>query len=129
METKQVIVNRTKITLLKYNDIWVFPYVTVYQHGGLGSPIAVLLYEYCEKELLYYTDATVNLPNCSRGTGCQHIDTNNNNKGIVEWLVENQFGEPTGNTGISGFCSYPEFDFYKGEKFWEYKKLCEKFKF
>jgi hypothetical protein len=128
METKQVNINGTDITLLKYNKIWVFPLVTEYT-GGLGSPVAILLYKYRKGGFDYYCDVTVNLPHCQRNAGCQFIDTNNNDEKILDWLVQNQFGELTGNTGKSGFCTYPEFNFYKGQKFWEYKKISEKMNF
>lgn len=128
METKQVNIDGTDITLLKYNDVWVFPFITEYT-GGLGSPVAILLYEYMEERLAYYCDITVNLPDCQRSADCQFIDINNNDENILDWLVQNQFGEPTGKTGKSGFCTYPEFNFYKGKKFWECRGINERFDF
>lgn len=60
-----------------------------------------------------YGDLTVNLGyKCA--PGCAFIDTNNN-PGIMEWLIANNLGEPTGRIAQSGFCTYPEFRFYVGE--------------
>lgn len=125
MEAKQVKIKRKEITLLRYNNTWVFPVVTTYQHG-LGSPVALKLYSYQKKEFNYYCSVTINLPDCPRNAGCQFIDTNNNGQEILEWLEEHNFGKRTDREGKSGFCTYPLFDFYKGEKYWEYRRLNEK---
>lgn len=42
---------------------------------------------------------------------CAFIDINNNGSHIVDWLIENNLGKPTGRLGYSGFCVYPEFEF------------------
>lgn len=126
METKEFIIKGVKYTFLRYQDEWVFPVFNIYG-GGLGSPVAMTLYSISRgKRIESYTDVTVNLPNCMRSAGCQFIDTNNNNADIVDWLEEHKFGVRTGKTEQAGFCTYPEFDFYKGEKFWEYRNLPEK---
>ena len=41
------------------------------------------------------------------------IDINNNGDEIVDWLIANGLGEPTGRERMSqsGFCIYPEFEF------------------
>jgi hypothetical protein len=41
----------------------------------------------------------------------QFVDTNNNGEEIVNWLIENNLGTPTGRIGYSGYCQYPEFEF------------------
>lgn len=122
MKTKQVTIDGKELKLIRYKKVWVFPLVTTYQEG-LGSPIAILLQSYHNGGLEYYSDVTVNLDS-ERSAGCQFIDTNNNGDQILDWLEENKFGERTGRTGKSGFCTYPEFNFYKGETFREYKKFC-----
>lgn len=124
MKMKQVKIKGKQVALISYKNIWVFPLITVYQHG-LGSPIAILLYTYKKGELEYYCDVTVNLPECSRKAGCQFIETNKNGEDILAWLQENSFGELTNENGVSGFCTYPLFNFYKGEKYWEYRKINE----
>ncbi len=122
METKEVQINDVKYIFLRYKDEWVFPVFDIYE-SGLGSPIAMFLYSIEDGVVDYYADITVNLPECKRSAGCQFINTNNNDADILDWLEENKFGKRTGKEGHSGFCSYPEFDFYKGEKFWEYRNL------
>ena len=76
-----------------------------------------------------YCDVTVNLPDCPRRAGCQFINTHNNGEAILAWLQENNFGERTYDEGKSGYCTYPLFNFYKGEKYWEYRKINEEFDF
>lgn len=57
-----------------------------------------------------WSDLTVNLGvKCKEN--CAYIDTNNNGNEIIEWLVENKLGVPTGHMRPSGFCVYPEFEF------------------
>jgi hypothetical protein len=120
MKTKTVIIKGREFKLLRYKGEWVFPYISTYE-CGLGSPIAFLLLYLEGDSLELYTDVTVNIPECTRSAGCQFIDTNNNDSGILDWLEENNFGKRTGNTGTSGFCTYPEFNFYAGERFREHK--------
>lgn len=124
MEIKTIIIEGREFNLIRFKNEWVFPFITTYE-CGLGSPIAFMLYYLVGDSLEYYTCVTVNLPECKRSAGCQFIDTNNNDSNILDWLEENKFGEWTNRTGTSGFCTYPEFDFYKGEKFHEYKKMSE----
>lgn len=42
---------------------------------------------------------------------CAFIDTNNNGDSIIDWLIDNNLGKPTGRLGFSGFCMYYEFEF------------------
>lgn len=125
--TKLITFNGQEFKLLRYQDEWVFPMVEYYSHG-LGSPIVLSLHSYNMKENEFepYTDITVNLPDCKRSAGCQFIDTNNNDPSILDWLEKNDFGYHTGKTGQSGFCTFPEFNFYAGKQFMEYKALCDK---
>lgn len=39
------------------------------------------------------------------------VDTNNNGPEIIDFIIENGIGEPTDRIGMSGFCTYPEFQF------------------
>lgn len=58
---------------------------------------------------LPYNDVTVNvgaLPYLESA-----IDTNNNGQGILNFLIENGFGELTGAAIPSGFCVFPVFKF------------------
>lgn len=129
METKEFEIQGKKYDFLRYKDEWVYPVFEAYE-SGLGSPIAMSLYSIDEEaegeiEVELYTDVTTHLPQIKRSAGCQFIDTNNNGADIIDWLEQNKFGERTGNVGSSGFCTYPEFNFYKGENFWKYKKLSD----
>nr|DAE55335.1 MAG TPA: protein of unknown function DUF4313 [Caudoviricetes sp.] len=128
METKEFEFQGKKYDFLRYKNEWVYPVFETYEDGK-GSPIAMSLYSIDKEEggieTDLYTDVTVNLPQCQHSAGCQFIDTNNNGTDIIDWLEQNKFGERTGNVGKSGFCTYPEFNFYKGENFWKYKKLSD----
>ena len=34
---------------------------------------------------------------------------------------------PTGRYAVSGFCKYPEVDFYQSERFMQQKELCDRY--
>ena len=90
---------------------------------GTNHPISFYLDNYAENDNLYvglittedgyaepWSDLTVNLGD-KLPANCAYIDTNNNGQQIVEWLMKNNLGKPTGRYGFSGFCSYPLFEF------------------
>lgn len=57
-----------------------------------------------------WNDLTINLSRkCD--LDCAFIDTNNNGADIMNWLAKNDIAYPTGRTGASGFCVYPEVKF------------------
>lgn len=118
---KTVNINGNQIRLLQYEDKWVFPEIGTYM-CGLGSPISISLLIYQNKTLEVLLSVTVNLPECTRNAGCQFIDTNNN-PNLIKWLIDNNFGILTGNNAKSGYCTYPEFNFYVGKAFREYKTI------
>ncbi len=120
MKTKTITIDGREYTLLRYSDEWVWPCISTYACGR-GNPIYLGLLYLCGGDLGHYMDVTVNLPDCNRRAGCQFIDTNNNGEDILDWLEENGFGKRTGNCGRSGYCAYPEFNFYAGEAFHKYK--------
>lgn len=61
-----------------------------------------------------WSDLTVNLGiKCEEN--CAFIDTNNNGKEIIDWLLDNNLGLLTGREARSGFCVYPEFVFFPDE--------------
>lgn len=124
MKTKKIKFNGQELTLLRYEEYWVFPVFRIYS-DGLGNPIAMQLYCLEDNSLEFYGDVTVNLPDCQRSAGCQFINTNKNKEGMLEWLEEHKFGERTGNSEKSGLCTYPEFNFYKGVNYWIYRNICE----
>lgn len=90
---------------------------------GSDHPITFELATYADNGNLYvgmithedgyaepWSNLTVNLgvklePNIA------FIDTNNNGWEIIDWLVKNKLGEPTKLEMISGYCTYPEFQF------------------
>lgn len=39
------------------------------------------------------------------------VDTNNNGEEIMDFIIQNGIGEPTGRYGHSGWCTYPEVKF------------------
>lgn len=67
-----------------------------------------------------WSDLTVNL-GIKCAPNCAFIDTNDNGKEIINWLIANKLGMPTGRVAQSGFCTYPEFEFYM----YEVKKYVE----
>jgi len=60
-----------------------------------------------------YCDATVNIDTLPYLEAC--IDTNNNGQKMVDFLVANGFGEPTGRMIPSGFCWFPVFRFHESK--------------
>ena len=90
---------------------------------GAEHSISFRLANYAENNNLYvgmithdeewpepWSDLTVNLgvklePNIA------FIDVNDNGWQIIDWLIENNLGQPTTLEMISGFCTYPEFEF------------------
>lgn len=94
---------------------------------GTAHKISFHLADYAENNNLYvgmichddrypepWSDLTVNL-SIECAYCCAFIDTNNNGKGIIDWLVENHLGYFTGRISASGFCAYPEFCFNLNE--------------
>lgn len=64
---------------------------------------------------------------CERSAGCQFIDTNNNGEEVLDWLMLYGLCTPTGRYAVSGFCKYPEVDFYQSERFMKQKELCDRY--
>lgn len=95
METKEFQINGVKYIFLRYKDEWVFPVFDIYENG-LGSPLAMTLYSIEDGIVDCYACITVNLPECKRSAGCQFINMNNNDAGILDWLEEYGFGKRTG---------------------------------
>ena len=90
---------------------------------GTNHPMTFELNNYCENNNLYvglvtheegwpepWSSLTVNL-SVKCADDCAFIDTNNNGEEIIDWLVENKLGKPTGRIKVSGWCVYPEFKF------------------
>ena len=125
---REVVVDGMTLTLLHKDGKWVFPFVTYYQHG-LGAPLCLALLAYVEDSNEFESEAviTVNLPGVERGAGCQFIDTNNNREEVLDWLMLYGLCTPTGRYAVSGFCKYPEVDFYQSERFMKLKELCDRY--
>ena len=90
---------------------------------GTNHPMTFELGSYTENGNLYvglvtneegypepWSTLTVNL-SVKCADDCAFIDTNNNGDAIIDWLVENKLGKPTGRIKASGWCVYPEFKF------------------
>ena len=86
------------------DDYLLAPYT--YQYRNNGS-LAILLFEN-DDEL--FCDMTVNINDTTTGSNCAFVDTNNN-PWIIEFIVNNELGKPTGRCGTSGYCQYPEYEF------------------
>ena len=125
---RSVEVDGMTLTLLHKDGKWVFPLVTYYQHG-LGTPLCLALLAYVEDSNEFESEAviTVNLPGVERSAGCQFIDTNNNGEEVLDWLMLYGLCTPTGRYAVSGFCKYPEVDFYQSERFMKQKELCDRY--
>ena len=125
---RSVEVDGMTLTLLHKDGKWVFPLVTYYQHG-LGTPLCLALLAYVEdsNEFESETIITVNLPGAERSAGCQFIYTNNNGEEDLDWLMLYGLCTPTGRYAVSGFCKYPEVDFYQSERFMQQKELCDRY--
>lgn len=61
-----------------------------------------------------WSDLTVNL-DVTLEPNIAFIDVNNNGWNIIDWLIKNNLGQPTKLEMISGFCTYPEFEFNMDE--------------
>ena len=125
---REVVVDGKTLTLLRKDGKWGFPLVTYYKHG-LGTPLCLALLAYVEDSNEFESEAviTVNLPGAERGAGCQFIDTNNNGEEVLDWLMLYGLCTPTGKYAVSGFCKYPEVDFYQSERFMRQKELCDRY--
>lgn len=72
--------------------------------------LAIQLYEWNDDFPEPWAMLTVNLSvPCEKD--CAYIDTNNNGRKILEWIVRNDLGKMTGRERRSGYCSYPEVHF------------------
>lgn len=94
---------------------------------GTDHPITFELNHYVKLDNLYvgmithedgfaepWSTLTVNLQTkCA--PDCSFVDIYNNGRDIIDWLVENNLGEPTGRVEASGWCVYPEVKFNVSE--------------
>lgn len=96
--------------------------INLYKYGS-NHPMEFELNNYSNNGNLYvglittedgypapWQNLTVNL-GISCEPDCAFIDTNNNGEEIIDWLIENNLGKPTGRIKASGWCVYPEFRF------------------
>lgn len=89
-------------------DYLLAPKIRTYQNNGR---LAIFLYGEDDE---WFCDITVNLP------GNQLSDSNkknlafvdvNNNPWLPEYIEKYALGKPTGHSGTSGYCTYPEYEF------------------
>lgn len=86
-------------------DYLLAPYVNRYENN---DSLAILLFG--EDDELF-CDMTVNITGSgTSGSNCAFVDTNNN-PWIIEFILDNGLGKPTGRYGMSGYCTYPEYEF------------------
>ena len=95
----------------------------ILERYGKKHPVSFEKANYAENKNLYvglttwiegwpepWSNLTVNLSvKCADNRA--FIDTNNNGDDIIDWLVANDLGKPTGRERVSGWCIYPEFEF------------------
>jgi hypothetical protein len=82
----------------------------VLDHYVKDNSLAVVLIE--DKTNEQFAVASVCLYPTTPSEGCFFVDTNNL-PGIEEFLVENEIAFPTGMSGFSGYCIYPEYKLNK----------------
>lgn len=82
-----------------------------YSYGG---GLAMELYERYDGDLEPYANVTVNLPDYGCRKNCAFVDTNNF-PNAEKLIADYKLGNPTGNIGFSGYCSYPEYEFDMAE--------------
>ena len=125
---REVVVDGMTLTLLHKDGKWVFPFVTYYQHG-LGAPLCLALLAYVEDSNEFESEAVIQviIPSAEGGRLPQFIDTNNNREEVLDWLMLYGLCTPTGRYAVSGFCKYPEVDFYQSERFMKQKELCDRY--
>lgn len=57
-----------------------------------------------------WSTLTVNTGDQPLNKNCAFININNN-KDIIGWMIKNGMGRTTKRFSVSGFCTYPEFEF------------------
>lgn len=66
-----------------------------------------------------YHNLTVNLEVEPLDSSCGFVNTNDGCSNLLQWVIDNGLGEPTGRIAKSGFCTYWEvaFDLERLERF------------
>lgn len=80
--------------------------VSTYTNGNL----AITMTDWSSGEPEPWNVLTVNL-GLPMEKDCAFIDTNNNGRDILAWIVRYGLAVPTGYEAASGFCRYPEYRF------------------
>lgn len=73
--------------------------------------IAMFTWNNKHKYFEFWDTITVNLSMNMVSENYAFINTNDNGKEIIDWLIDNKLGFPTYRECRSGYCSYPEFMF------------------
>ena len=97
--------------IIKYGkkDYKVFPQKEKYLNN---SRLAVMLIDIEEDIPFGIITKNIQWPLSSNNEYLAFVDVNNF-PNLENWLIQNNIAKPTGYTGFSGFCSYPEFEFNK----------------
>lgn len=80
--------------------------IATYPNGNL----AIQMTDWSDGEPSPWNVLTVNL-GLPMELDCAFVDTNNNGKDILAWIVRHGLAVPTGFEAPSGFCWYPEYRF------------------
>ena len=77
-----------------------------------GKSLAIAM-EYYDEEYKAYMPFAILTTNIWKKpeSNCAFVDTNNLGEEIIDWIVKNGLGKPTGRTAPSGYCEYPEVRF------------------
>lgn len=97
------------IKLKKYNKNYDITFkLDRYASGG---GLAILMEANSRLGPMPYAVLTVNLEDYPTYGNRAYVDTNNLGDEILQWIEDNNLGQPTGEIGYSGFCVYPEYEF------------------
>ena len=83
---------------------------------GENRNLAIKMYSNDAGYMEPWSTLTVNL-SVKLPPDCAYIDTNNNGDEVIDWIIKNKLGTPTGEVRRSGYCVYPmvKFDLNKFE--------------
>ena len=95
---------KAKNDLYRHGKYWPI-YLDIATYAENGSLAIQMLTDdngFMEPWSMLTVNLSVTLPE-----GYAYVDTNNNGDEILDWIIENELGELTGELGYSGFCIYP----------------------
>lgn len=96
-----------RFELEKYGKV--YP-ISLEVNSYVGGNLAIQMYSWEDGYPEPWDLLTVNLGGI-REKDCAFIDINHNGQEILAWVTRYGLAVPTGRSGRSGFCSYPEYRF------------------